>query len=439
MISPAAEAAASAREYHRDILPNGLRVITVEMPHLHSAEMMCYVGVGGRHETAEVAGISHFLEHMLFRGTADHPSSLHLEQAFEAIGGAVNASTDPETTCYHSRLHPGEIGAGAALFASMLRRPLFLDLETERRIILEEALEDLNERGEDISPDNLTSRLLWPGHPLSRPTIGTRESIASIDREALMRHHARHYTPAGTVIAVAGRVRREQAVSAVATAFGDWDGGEPPASPPVPPAAGDGRPEAVWVRDSDSQVTLQIAFRLPGRQRGLAIPVRVLRRVLSGGGTSRLMLRLRETLGLTYNIEANLALLADTGAFSIDLSVAPENLTAAVREILAILDELRREPVGEEELTRVVRGFLYDLEFSRDHTDDMAGRYGWGEAVGFLRTVEEDRRDVQAVTPEDLWRFAREQLGPGSLKLAAVGPFRARDRREVEKLLHAYI
>ncbi|MBE0596160.1 MAG: insulinase family protein [Desulfuromonadales bacterium] len=425
---------AACGEYFRDILPNGLRLITVEMPHLHSAEMMCYVGVGGRHETPEFAGISHFLEHMLFRGTAEHPSSLELEQAFEAIGGAVNASTDPETTCYHSRLHPQELATGASLFASMLRRPLLRELETERRIILEEALEDLNEKGEEISPDNLIARLLWPGHALSLPTIGTRESISRIGEAELRQHHQSYYTPLATVVAVAGPVRRAEVVTAVTAAFGDWQGGGPPACLPAP-AAVESAPEAVWKRDSDSQVSLQFAFRLPGRAAVGSISLRLLRRLLSGGGASRLMLQLREKLGLTYSVEANLALLADTGVFSVDLAVARENLVPAVREVLAIFSELHRHPAGEAELARVVRNFLFDLDFSRDHTDEMAGRYGWGEAVGFLRTVDQDRQEALAVTPQELWHTARQLFVPAQLKLAATGPFGARERRQVEKLL----
>jgi predicted Zn-dependent peptidase len=425
------------REYSRDVLPNGLRVITVEMPHLHSAEMQCYLGVGGRHEAPQVAGVSHFLEHMLFRGTGEHPSSLHLERAFEQIGGAVNALTDPETTCFHSRLHPAELPAGAALFASMLRRPLFLDLDVERRIILEEALEELNQKGEDVTPDNLTARLMWPGHPLAVPTIGTRESIGRIALADLQRHHALYYTPAETVIAVAGPVRSETVLAAVTAAFGDWRGAPAPAPLAFAPELGRG-PQTIWVHDSDSQVNLQLAFRLPGRQSGAGIPLRVLRRVLSGGGASRLMLRLRETLGLTYSVEANLAMLDDTGAFSVDLAVAPENLVAAVREILAIFTDIRRQPVGDEELARVVRNFLYDLDFSRDHPDEMAARYGWGETVQFLRTMATDRHDIQAVTGEELWRSARELFAPDVLSLAVVGPFRARDRKAMDKLLADY-
>ncbi len=422
-------------EYFKSVLPNGLRVITVEMPHLHSTEMACYVGVGGRNEGPETAGISHFLEHMLFRGTADHPSSLHLEQAFEAIGGAVNASTDAETTCYHSRLHPQEVFQGVGLLASMLRRPALGEIDIERRIILEEALEDFNERGENIDPDNLTARLLWPGHPLSIPTIGTRESISGIGPELLRKHLTAYYTPANTVLVLAGKVRHEEVTEAARAHFDDWQG--PPAPAPLPwsgaPSAQG--PEAAWVKDSDSQVALQLAFHAPGRASPSVAPLRVLRRVLSWGGTSRLMLRLRETLGLTYNVEANLSLFEECGNLTIDLAVAPESLTEAVGEILTILTELRREAIGDEERDRVIRSYLFDLDFSRDHPEDLAARYGWGELVGYLRTLEEDRREVSAVTPAELLAAAREVFVSGGLKVAVVGPYRPRDRKAVEKLL----
>jgi predicted Zn-dependent peptidase len=192
------------------------------------------------------------------------------------------------------------------------------------------------------------------------------------------------------------------------------------------------------VHDSDSQVSVQFAFRLPGRQSPHAVSLRVLRRILSGGGTSRLMLRLRETLGLTYSIEANLSLFEECGCFSIDFSVAPENLTAATDEVLAVLTEICREPVGEEELARVVRSYLYDLDFSRDHADDMTVRYGWGELIGYLRTFDADRREIAGADAETLLAVARELFVPGALKVAFAGPFGAKDRKTVEKLLAGY-
>jgi len=425
-------------EFNLTTLANGLRVVTVEMPHLHCAEMVCYIGSGGRHEDAGVAGISHFLEHMLFRGTAEHPSSLLLERAFEAIGGAVNAATDSETTCYHSRLPPEQISAGMALFASMLQRPLLHEVEIERRIILEEALEDLNAKGEEINPDNLTARLLWPGSPLALPTIGTASSLQAIDEAALRRHHANFYVPGNCVLTLAGPVRHSEVVAAAQTYFGDWSGPEPLNASPCPLLPQAATAESIWVKDADSQITLQLAFRIPGRTSPHAVPLRLLRRVLSWGGTSRLMLKLREELGLTYSVEANLALYSDCGCFTVDLAVTPANLAPAVREVLAILQQLCEQPVGEDELARVVRNYLYDLEFSRDHTEEMAVRFGWGALSGYLRTLEDDRASATALRPADLQQTATELFTPGALKAAFVGPWSGRDQKQIEKLLQGY-
>jgi predicted Zn-dependent peptidase len=421
-------------EYHKDQFANGLRLVTIEMPHLHSAEMACYVQVGGRDESAELAGISHFLEHIVFRGTADYPNSFLLERAFEAIGGAVNASTDVESTCYHSRLHPRHLPEAARLFASILTRPLLADVELERRIILEEALDDLNEQGEDISTDNLVARLLWPGHPLSLPTIGTGASINAISETDLRRHHHDYYTPANTVIVAAGNIRHDQTRQAVEAAFGHWQGRTQlqRRSPENLPGS---QSESLWVKDSDSQINLQLAFRTPGRNHADTVPLRVLRWILSWGGASRLMLRLREQLGLTYHVEAGLSMLADCGCFSIDLAVAPENLCRAVEESLGVVRGLCEMPVPAEELQGVLQAYLFDLEFSQDNTEAMLTRFGWGELAGYLRTVEQDRRDVQAVTPALLQQAARKVFAAGNLKAAIVGPWKETHRKRIRQIL----
>ncbi|MGE4542763.1 MAG: M16 family metallopeptidase [Pedobacter sp.] len=424
-------------EYFKDTLANGLRLVTVEMPHLHSVEMVCHVGVGGRHEQHDKAGISHFLEHMLFRGTHDYPTGLALESAFEALGGTANAATDGETTCYHSRLHPEHVAEGTAIFASLLRRTLLSDIDIERRIILEEALEDLNEAGEEINPDNLTCSLLWPDHPLSLPTVGTHESVQNLTREDLQQHLDTWYTPGNIVIAIAGRVTREQALAAVEAAFGDWQDRPVPTALPAPTPLDNG-PLTVWTRDASSQIQLQLAFNVPGRNDPRTPALRLIRRILSGS-SARLMVRLREQLGLTYHAEANLGLYDDCGVFSIDLAVAPTSLMQALQEVLLMLDDLRNNPAGEEELQRVVRTFVYEQEFSLDQADTRAGRFGWGELVGYPLTLAEECRQVQALTAAQVRDVAAQLLDPKALAVAFVGPFNARQRKEVEKLLAGYV
>lgn len=418
----------------RFCLDNGLRIIIVPQPHLHVCEMACYVGVGSRYETEELAGISHFLEHMLFRGTQDYPDSLILERAFEAIGGTVNAATDAELTCYFSRLHPDHLATGAQLFASLLRRPIWHGLETERKIIIEEALEDLNEQGEMINPDVLTGRLLWPNHPLSLSTIGSNESLQKIDLDALVHYHQQHYTPANTVLVVAGCVDKEVAQRALSDAFANWDGPTPIAPPSATAIDESSVPQSVWVPDSSSQVSIQICLQLPGRHDPDAFAMRIWRRLLSWGSTSRLMLRLREELGLTYHVEANVNMLADTGCLSVDLSVNPDNLLQAIQEVLAVLTAMRHNPVPAEELQRVLKSFCYDLEFSRDHADEMTVRHGWGELVDYHRSIEDDLRAAETLTCEHLQTAARRLLVPGRLAMAVVGPFNPEDQKDADKL-----
>ncbi|APG28504.1 hypothetical protein A7E78_12030 [Syntrophotalea acetylenivorans] len=424
-------------EFTLDTLANGLRLLTVEMPHLHSVELSCSLGVGSRHEEPQLAGISHFLEHMLFRGSQDYPSSQDLESRFEAIGGNINAATDAETTYYHSRLHPDHVGDGLQLLASMLQRPLLSDIDTERKIILEEAQEDLNQEGQVISPDLLMNSLLWPGSPLSQPTIGTLESINVIDATALRTYYQRYYTPPNTVIALAGRIDRNAALAAATEAFGAWSGPavEHTSPPNIGPTAG---PASIWVADTDSQLNLQLAFRIPGRHHSDTPALRMLRRVLSGGGTTRLMQRLREGLGLTYNAEAHLSLFDECGSFAVDLSVTPENLLPAIEELLRIFEELTQEQVGDGELARVLTNYLFELEFSRDHADLLSARYGWGLTTGFLRSLEDERQESSSLRPEQLLRAAKTHFTAANLHLVVVGPYNKEDRKQVEQRLTAY-
>ncbi len=424
-------------EYYVDTLPNGIRLVTVPMPHLHSAEMVCYLAVGGQCETEDYAGISHFLEHMIFRGTADYPTSVLLERAFEAIGGAVNASTDAETTCFHSRLHPGHLGAAVGLFASMLRRPLFNDLDVERRIILEEAREDYNEDGVQINPDNLMAELLWPGHSLGKSLIGSPETLSRIDRRVLTDYYRQWYQPRNLVICACGPIDRQEFHAAVVQEFGDWRAADMAAYEPLPVTAPQG-PRTCWVQDSDSQVTIQLAFLLPGRADQRTLTARFLCRLLSWGGGARLPLRLREELGLTYAVDAHCSLMKETGYLSIDLSVAPANLVQAVQETLGVLTELREQPVSQAELYGAVRNYLFDLEFSKDQTEAQAVRYGWGLQADYLRTSEEDRQFVKQFTPEDLQQVVAEILVRDRLHLVVVGPWKDTDREKVEALLTGY-
>ncbi|GAB7025223.1 M16 family metallopeptidase [Geotalea toluenoxydans] len=420
----------------KKVLANGLRVVAVEMPHLHSVEIAVYIRVGGRNDPQQQAGLSHFLEHMLFRGNEDYPAGIDLEVAFDAIGGSVNAATDEESTCYFSRVHPRHVEKGLQLFASMLLRSTLTGLDVEKRIITEEALEDINDRGEETNPSNLSSKMMWPGHPLGMPTIGYLETINAITEQDLRRHLASFYVPSNSVVVVAGDIKAERIFSACEDAFADWSGQPLPA---LLQATGDQhRPQSLFVRDADSQVNLQIAFRGFARPDQRIMTTRLIRRILCGGGSSRLHLLLREKLGIVYSVDASISAYDETGSFGIELATAPENLPLAVREILNQVRRLAVEAVGDEELARVKDGYFFDLEYSRDSTYEMQVRYGWGELMDIVRELEEDHAEAAAIDAHQLKAAAAALFAPCNLNLVAVGPLKAGLKREVEKILLDY-
>lgn len=416
-------------------LANGLRVVTVELPHLHSAEVAVYLKVGGRNDPPGKTGLAHFLEHMLFRGTAEYASSLEIEAAFESLGGSVNAATDADSTCFFGRIHPSHAARGLGILASMLLRPCLEGVELERRVIGEEALNDLNEDGAEINPDVVVGRLLWPGHPLGESTLGTLDDLARITGQDLRDHLDAWYRPNNAVVVTAGPVSHAEMVTAAQQQLGDWQPGPLPAQLPVSDAV-TGTPSLAFVKNPDSQVTVQLAVRACRRDSSRLITLKTLRRLLAGGGCSRLHLALRERLGLVYSVDAGMGAYDETGCLSLDLSTAPENLTAVLG---ATLEELRRiscEPVPEQELERVKTLYLAELDYSRDSVSDMAVRYGWGALMGVSRSIDEDQRMVREVTAEGVRSLALELFRPENRYLGVIGPVDGIDRREIERLLN---
>jgi len=418
------------------VLPNGLRLMVARLPHLHSAEIAIYLKVGARHDPIGKEGLSHFLEHMLFRGTSDYATTLELETAFESLGGSVNAATDADSTCFYTRIHPRHAAGGVGIFASMLLRPTLDGIEVEKRIITEEALEDTNENGEDVNTDNLSSKLLWPDHPLGMPTVGTLHSIGAFTVQDLREHMTKYYVPGNTVVTVVGDVDPDDFFAECERTFGAWAGQLPPETLPVEECQNG--PVSQFVKDPDSQAALQFAFRGYGRHDRRIMAVRLIRRILCGGGSSRLLMSLREGLGIAYSVNAGISAYEETGCFAVDLATAPENLCRAVEEVLKETLRLAREPIGDDELERVKSGYFFDLEYSRDSTYEIGVRYGWGELMGMRSHIEQDQEESAAVTKGMVLDTARDLFDPANLNLVVVGPWKAAAKRSVEKLLRKY-
>src|SRR5512141_3195375 len=205
--------ATSFCEARRRVLPNGLRVLTVPAPGLHSAMIALYVRAGSRHESVEVNGVSHFLEHLFFRGSPAWPATIAMNAAVESAGGNLNGITARDHGCYYTPIHASELATGLAIVGDMIRRPLLREMDVEREIILEEILDEVDGDGRDIDADNLSKRLAFGTHPLGFKIAGTPDIIRAIREEDVRAHHARFYVGTNLVLCVAGPVRESDVVA----------------------------------------------------------------------------------------------------------------------------------------------------------------------------------------------------------------------------------
>jgi predicted Zn-dependent peptidase len=219
---------------------NGARVVVARTPGLHSAMLALYVRVGSRHEDPEANGVSHFVEHLLFRGSRGYPDSRAMNAAVEAAGGSMNAMTARDHTCFYTSLHPAGLETGIDVIADLISHPLLREIEVERQVILEEILDEVDSRGRDVDPDNLVKRIVYSGHGLGQKIAGSRGSVRALGEGTIRAHHARHYTGANVVLVAAGPVSFEEVVAFAAPRLGALPrgitrhDGPPPAWPDGP-------------------------------------------------------------------------------------------------------------------------------------------------------------------------------------------------------------
>ncbi len=413
----------------RDVLPNGLTVVSIEAPHLHSVMCGIYVRVGSRHEDEPTSGVSHLLEHLFFRGSQRHPDSRRMNAAVEAVGGNLNGVTMRDSSYFYTPVHVDGVEIALSVLGSMLSRPRFRHLETEKRIILEEMLDEVDERGRDIDVDNLSKRLLYPGHPLALKIAGTRESVKALTMRDVHRHYARAYVGGNVVVSVAGPVSRRRVLAATKKAFRHLPAGQRlhEAPPPVLPPEG---PRLKYVTLEEAQVEFRLSFPAVAEDHPDALGLGLLRRVLDDGLSSRLPHNIVEKRGLAYSVGAMLELFHDTGTFEVDGASAPENLARVLEEVLRTLSTLRAGKVSAEELRRVKTRFAMHLDFLQDSPAELCGWFGGIELFRRAERFDELKAKLRRVTLADLARLARTYLVADRLVVVAVGPRAAKKRAE---------
>jgi len=410
--------------YHVERLPNGLAVAVAPVATTHQVLLTVLVRVGSRFEPLGLNGVSHAVEHLLFRGNARFPDPFSLHRALEEVGALVNAQTGVESTEVDFVAHPERVSEALGCLAALVRSPTFADFEKERGIIADELRYDYNEANRLIVPATLASQLLWPGHSLGQSVGGTPETLAALSPEAVRAHHAAHYRPDNVVVGVAGRIEVAVALAAVREHFGDWvaPAAPPPPLPDAAPAPDAAGPRLLSVPDQDNQFSLQLSFPAPPRRSADEIPVGLLLRILDDGPNSRLQRVIREEMALVYSISAGYTAYEDAGQFDIATAVAPERLETLLRTVFAELSRFAAEGPTAEELETARRRHRLELGFARDSLGAYIDRYAWPLLYGPIREEDEELAEMERVTAERLRTLAADLFRRQRLHLVLVGP-----------------
>lgn len=410
--------------YEKAVLDNGLRIVTQEMPHTYSASLALFFRVGSRYEPDSLAGVSHVVEHMLFKGTSKRPTAKEISEAIEEVGGVMNAATEKEVTTYWVKVTADHRWLGLDLLADIALNSTFQleELEKERRVIVEEI-----HMANDVPAElvhMLIDQIMWPDHPLGRDIAGTDRSVEGLQLENVLRFYGQHYAPNNVVVAVAGAIRHADVVEACKCHFGAWVPRPGKAYEPAPRA--DGRGERVRLHYKDTE---QLHLCVSGTGLPRDHPDRraqdLQNLILGGGMSSRLFLQIREQQALAYDVHAYVEHYHDAGASVVYAGTDPERTGECVAAVLRELARMRDEPVPESELRKAKENFkgrmLLGLEDSASVTNWLGGQ----EALnGKILGVEQVTAELDAVQPADIQRVARMCLGHEALQLAIVGPFR---------------
>lgn len=422
---PVAENATSlnaSAEQLRDIrsttLPNGLLVLTERMPHLRSVSMGVWIDTGSRDEDAVTNGISHFLEHMVFKGTTTR-SAQQLAREVDAIGGNLDAFTGKETICFNIKTLDENVPTALDLLTDLVLHPTFApeDIVREQSVILEEI--KMDEDNPDYLVHELFTQNFWPGDALGRPILGTAETVSSFDQRIVLDEYARRFTPPNMVFTAAGHLHHETFVAQVAQAFEGLGGGTRIPHGTTRPA----QPH-ITLRNKKSLEQVQLCLALESLP--VAHPDRyaayLLNSILGGGMSSRLFQSVREDHGLAYSIYSELNPFRDTGSLAVYAGCATEKTREVLRLTLAEFTRLKNELVPADELKRakdqIKSNLVLGLESSSSRMSNLARQQMYH---GRFFSAGEIVTEVDRVRSEDLQRLAQELLRPERLALTLLG------------------
>jgi predicted Zn-dependent peptidase len=402
-------------------LPNGLRVVTTPLPTSQSVSVSVFVGAGSRGESERTKGVAHFLEHMVFKGTPSRPTAIDVAEAIEGAGGALNAYTSKELTCYWNHVPFDRIGTAVEVLADMLQNSLLdpEEIDRERSVVQQEIRRTQDQPGAWVG--ELLGRAFYGDHPMGWSTAGTEETVAGLKQQDFKDWIGAWYGTANAVLSVAGNTTHAEVMELAARHFAEGREGAVPEMPslngnlPARRAIADARPI--------TQANVAIGMPAVSRHDPDRYPLMVLNSLLGRGMSSRLFKEVRERRGLAYSVGSSVSRHSDSGMLGVSAGVSPEKLKEAIAVIFEELQKLREEPVGEDELTKARDYTVGSYRLSLESSMALGQRAGESLlTMGEVEPIESVVDKLRATTAEELLRVAQRVLVRDRATVAVVGP-----------------
>lgn len=433
------------RSTTRRVLRNGLTIIYGHTPDSSAFEISLNIDTGSRDENKEINGVSHLLEHMMFRGTRKCPNSLLLARAMERFGGESNAITSVEHTSYWLKGSSKLLSEAIDVFADFFFDPIFDEFETERNIVLQELAGEYNEDGQNIDAESLGMETLFQPHPMGLPVIGTEEGVKNLTLEDLKKKRDCFYRPTRSLLIITGHMPPEHIMNKIESVFeGSWTHcsdaeGERLILPEklLKPLSRNRKPKHLikLQNNADNQYVMKLMFPAFGGHSRDVVLQTVLQRVLDDGITARLPSTVRETHGLVYDISCDANAYTDIGTFSIDLAVHTDNLAKLFPVLQEQLLRILLAPPTVEELEHVKFRYNFDLQTINEDAGRLLGREIWNHFIKKDVTIDEEVELVTNTTPEDVLRTAQTILNAAHKAVVLIGPKARKKRKDVEEFL----
>ena len=419
-------------KYIKYTLDSGVRLVMCPMSEMKSISIGVWVGVGGRHESDEMSGISHFLEHMLFKGTKKRTAA-EISRAIEGIGGNMNAFTTEESTCFYVKVMGEKVNQALDVLADMFKEPAFheTELERERGVIREELKMSLDVPSQHVF--EILRELMWPHQSLGRNLVGTEETIRHMKREHLFQFKDQNYTADNIVISIAGKMKSSEVKHDVEKKFAFLKNRGKPVF--IPADEKQHKPEIKIFRKKTEQTHFCIGVRAYRKNHPDRFAQRILNAILGENMSSRLFQQIREKMGLSYDISSNMERFQDTGSMLVAGAVDERNLVKAIQAVLGELVKLAQVKVSSDELAMAKEYCVGQAGLGMERTSNQMIYMGESElSSGRILPFPDMVRSMRRVIREDVKKVAEDLFREGKLNLAIVGPIR--EEEKLEKAFH---